>query len=463
MKFNLIFLLLVIFSELNMLGADNQFIYPDTVDLGEIYYFSDKSHSITRYIRIDNNSNEDYYNYETNYLYDSLSFTLASYAMTNNFYNSRSSVLIQKNQTQLIQFSLHININEQVPINNLEYKIKVGFVGSESQQIIRDTIIIKAKLVHSDSCKLWQKSEVKLSNFCLIKNINYSKYTDISIRNNTNTDIEVDDIELNTDILEIKKSEITIQGGNKSLPFNFPPDTTLNIRVELDSTFDNLITLNSKVKYKLKGQDIILDGTTLINNNIRDLGSYLDYYDDTIKTDLNQSVTDIKVYHRFCLENERLDSVTYSGPWKKYEFEFIPKFEIPNSSIPNHSEIGVIKFTGLEYGYKEGFIVLNYSNDSGKISRIPLYIQTSCENTKSITDTKEEIKVLVFPNPASDLLYFNFEFLESTFNIYNQIGMEVDNGLLNKNYIDIQKLPTGSYYLIITKNNQIYKQLFIKN
>ncbi len=462
MKHKIIMLIMIIFSALNMVEANNQFNYPDTVDLGEIYYFSDRSHLITRYIRIDNNSNEDYYNYETNYLYDSLSFDLAKFAMTSNFYNSRSSLLIRKNLTQLIQFSLYINKNEQVPTNILEYKIKVGFVGSESQQIIRDTIIIKAKLVHSDSCKLWQQKEVKLSFFCLNRNFTYKKYTDISIRNNTNTDIQVEDIELNTDILEIKKSVISIHGGNKSLPFNFPPDTTLNIRIELDSTFDNLITLNSKIKYKLKNQDIILDGTTLINNNIRDLVSHLDYYYDTLKTDLNQSVSDIKVYHRYCLENYRLDSVTYAGPWKNSEFEFIPKYGMPFDLDSNHLEIGDIKFTGLEYGYKEGFIVLNYSNDSGKLTRIPLYVQTSCEDTKSIKYEEPIDKILVFPNPANDKLYFNFDYINYTYKIYNQVGMEVDNGLLNKNFIDIEKLPIGSYCLIIINNYQIYKQIFIK-
>ena len=68
---------------------------------------------------------------------------------------------------------------------------------------------------------------------------------------------------------------------------------------------------------------------------------------------------------------------------KKVNLNLFKSLETSFDLDSNHIEIGDIKFIGLDYGYKEGFIVLNYFNDSGKLTRIPLYVQTSCEDTNT--------------------------------------------------------------------------------
>ena len=91
-------------------------------------------------------------------------------------------------------------------------------------------------------------------------------------------------------------------------------------------------------------------------------------------------------------------------------------------------------------------------------------------NSLDIKIEKEPNTVLVYPNPASNVLHFNISTTASdadkvyTIEIYNAIGVNVFRQKNNTNTIDVSQLQTGSYILnIMDGDTKIHSKLFIKD
>ncbi len=71
-------------------------------------------------------------------------------------------------------------------------------------------------------------------------------------------------------------------------------------------------------------------------------------------------------------------------------------------------------------------------------------------------------KLLVYPNPAQDKLFFDVTNIGQV-SIYNQMGQLVKNEQLNgSNFVQVQDLVCGLYILEITQGNQLGRTLFVK-
>jgi hypothetical protein len=73
--------------------------------------------------------------------------------------------------------------------------------------------------------------------------------------------------------------------------------------------------------------------------------------------------------------------------------------------------------------------------------------------------------VTISPNPVVDkiILKSNFTLIGNKYTVVNNVGLSVLSGILIGNEIDIQKLPSGTYFIRIQqKDNNIISQQFIK-
>jgi hypothetical protein len=99
------------------------------------------------------------------------------------------------------------------------------------------------------------------------------------------------------------------------------------------------------------------------------------------------------------------------------------------------------------------------SSESNSSNQACLY---SLDLTNLLNFTQEDIPVMIYPNPSSNLITVNFNFSELS--IFNSQGKLQQTG--NKHIIDISKLNKGVYFItFFDKNKQIIhkKYRFIKN
>ncbi len=80
----------------------------------------------------------------------------------------------------------------------------------------------------------------------------------------------------------------------------------------------------------------------------------------------------------------------------------------------------------------------------------------------SVVEIQDQ-ELTIFPNPASEEIHLVGETKELKFTIYDVLGQQVQQGLLNSDSkINIQNLPTGIYSLDVTSNQNFIKSRFIK-
>lgn len=84
------------------------------------------------------------------------------------------------------------------------------------------------------------------------------------------------------------------------------------------------------------------------------------------------------------------------------------------------------------------------------------------DNDASISQVKKD-NLLVYPQPAKAELFVKGDFKSANYTIYNTLGQPVLKGSFNNQKIDITKLTTGVYSLVITDNdNQSFQTKFVK-
>lgn len=62
-------------------------------------------------------------------------------------------------------------------------------------------------------------------------------------------------------------------------------------------------------------------------------------------------------------------------------------------------------------------------------------------------------KILIYPNPANDIVYIASEGENIKYSIYSVTGILVQQGIIDNNKINTAEIPTGNYMLKLTSNN----------
>ena len=94
----------------------------------------------------------------------------------------------------------------------------------------------------------------------------------------------------------------------------------------------------------------------------------------------------------------------------------------------------------------ELFISEYYGNKISKIDLTPL----------SINDFSIEKKLILYPNPTSDLIQISGLTNQENYRLYNQLGKELIGGsIFNNDKIDVQNLTNGLYFLKFKNGNTL--------
>lgn len=164
------------------------------------------------------------------------------------------------------------------------------------------------------------------------------------------------------------------------------------------------------------------------------------------------------------VELEKVVSLEYyfsggSGNTPLYVFdEFTPAaaVEFSESDFLAHT-------SALEYNGQYTLHVRSLSSN-GKYSEYST-VQFTFLNINTGTDELNNANILLYPNPASEFLYFKGlpEGKRLDFYVYNQLGGLVLNGELYGNRINVGELFPGNYYVVIKSEDRIFSTDVIIN
>ncbi|MBI1182833.1 T9SS type A sorting domain-containing protein [bacterium] len=155
------------------------------------------------------------------------------------------------------------------------------------------------------------------------------------------------------------------------------------------------------------------------------------------------------------------------------------KTDIMRTQIPAHAsytntDSGLVVTDLDENGEPTLFIVqLKSDKVTLKNGMTPLKILSERKNPKWFTlgvrtnvdpaPAPKQQKLDIYPNPASDKLYFTAPAGHTQFAVYSLIGTELIRGNLSKQqYIDISQLATGQYIIRISSESSVLTNTFIK-
>lgn len=101
----------------------------------------------------------------------------------------------------------------------------------------------------------------------------------------------------------------------------------------------------------------------------------------------------------------------------------------------------------------------NFENARGTNSKLwvdKLSFTNNPASTENLTKT-----ISVYPNPSNNVINVSVSFDAENYYVFNLIGEEVI--LSESNVIDISELPSGSYFIRVTGNNNILTTKFVKS
>jgi hypothetical protein len=89
-------------------------------------------------------------------------------------------------------------------------------------------------------------------------------------------------------------------------------------------------------------------------------------------------------------------------------------------------------------------------------------------NNVGLNDFSQITKIKVFPNPAKDQLFFEFDSpinentILSIYNHFGQLSQQINFGLNQTSSVDISNLPVGLYFISLSSDSRKYGGSFIK-
>lgn len=124
--------------------------------------------------------------------------------------------------------------------------------------------------------------------------------------------------------------------------------------------------------------------------------------------------------------------------------------------------------TGGTASYSVGQVV--YTTNTGTEGTVAQGVQHSfviSSITLGINDASEDLKLSVYPNPTTGYLTLKTDdYANLNYHLYNTQGQLIESKKMDSNssIIDLEGEPSATYFLNVSKNNQIVKTLkIIKN
>lgn len=95
-----------------------------------------------------------------------------------------------------------------------------------------------------------------------------------------------------------------------------------------------------------------------------------------------------------------------------------------------------------------------------------MYFAVAADSANSINELNEN-KFSIYPNPASDFITIELKsekYLYKSFKLINSLGKEMFKGIFNEkiNKLDLSKIYSGIYFLLIESENELVKQKLVK-
>jgi hypothetical protein len=148
-----------------------------------------------------------------------------------------------------------------------------------------------------------------------------------------------------------------------------------------------------------------------------------------------------------------------------------PKTFVMNGNNLIFSELGNLRISSININQQNpivnviadiplgayGLAIRNNILYLAEIFGIPNSRILSLDQPLSLNSFNPNDELIIYPNPVKDKIYFNNN-KSFTYNIYNSLGQEIQQGLTNNNEIIIEHIPNGYYFI---KINGIVKK-FIK-
>ena len=86
-------------------------------------------------------------------------------------------------------------------------------------------------------------------------------------------------------------------------------------------------------------------------------------------------------------------------------------------------------------------------------SRTDFFLTKLHIDTGSGTDDYLQANIKVYPNPTTDIVYFETEEPLQSYELYNMLGQQITQAMFNSHHIDLSSYPTGTYFIkVITQN-----------
>jgi len=105
-----------------------------------------------------------------------------------------------------------------------------------------------------------------------------------------------------------------------------------------------------------------------------------------------------------------------------------------------------------------------YDEETGDVvvSGAPQSVDITMSESVSV-ENLDKNKINVYPNPASNMIYFSNQKEIQSLRIYSIQGQEVKLNMISKNSLNISELASGIYTIIITDiDGNIYRNKFVK-
>ena len=101
------------------------------------------------------------------------------------------------------------------------------------------------------------------------------------------------------------------------------------------------------------------------------------------------------------------------------------------------------------------------SNDCYSETICKEVVFTSDDTTNAISNINLNA-IKIYPNPVLTKIYFEENYKEQKYYIYNLLGKVIKTGNIKNNEIEVEDLVSGMYLLTIENENSLHQQKFIK-
>lgn len=125
---------------------------------------------------------------------------------------------------------------------------------------------------------------------------------------------------------------------------------------------------------------------------------------------------------------------------------------VPETDYSNAFRIAFLSGAG------ESLLRYSFTNDSNPSETVSFYVRYQA--TVGVDTPTDNLSLIVYPNPATDLLYLNNEFVGSRYAVYALNGQRVLSGM-TAGTITVRSLASGTYLLTVEHDGHLYQERFV--